>query len=92
MERLVERLARRMRRRLVRRQQVQRQGRRIHLRSTEVNEVICLGEITEKLIAQCCISPGIHRVLGQQDLTGDYIVDASGNISMPLAVLTGVVR
>lgn len=24
------------------------------------------------------------RVLGQQDLTGDYIVDASGNISMPL--------
>jgi polysaccharide export outer membrane protein len=24
------------------------------------------------------------RVLGQQDLTGDYIVDASGNISIPL--------
>jgi polysaccharide export outer membrane protein len=24
------------------------------------------------------------RVLGQQDLTGDYIVDASGNISLPL--------
>lgn len=24
------------------------------------------------------------RVLGQQDLTGDYLVDAAGNISMPL--------
>jgi voltage-gated potassium channel len=35
---------------------------RIHLRATEVNEVICLGEITERLIAQCCISPGIQRI------------------------------
>ncbi len=35
---------------------------RVHLRTTEVNEVICLGEISEKLIAQCCITPGIHHI------------------------------
>lgn len=35
---------------------------RIHLRSTEVNEVVCLGELTEMLVAQSCIAPGIARV------------------------------
>ncbi len=35
---------------------------RVHLRATEVNEVICFGELTEKLIAQSCITPGITNV------------------------------
>lgn len=35
---------------------------RVHVRSSEVNEIICLGEISEKLIAQSCISPGIKHV------------------------------
>jgi Trk K+ transport system NAD-binding subunit len=37
---------------------------RSHLRATEVNEVICLGEIAEKLLAQGCISPGVSRIFG----------------------------
>jgi Trk K+ transport system NAD-binding subunit len=36
---------------------------RAHLRRTEVNEVVCLGELSENLIAQSCITPGIARVL-----------------------------
>jgi voltage-gated potassium channel len=35
---------------------------RVHLRATEVNEIVCLGDVTEKLIAQCCITPGIKNV------------------------------
>ena len=35
---------------------------RVHLQSTDVNEVICVGEISEKLIAQSCISPGIKNI------------------------------
>ena len=35
---------------------------RVHLRSTEVNEVVCLGELTEQLIAQSCVTPGIIHV------------------------------
>lgn len=35
---------------------------RAHLEATEVNEVICLGEISEKLIAQSCISPGVKNI------------------------------
>ena len=35
---------------------------RVHVRSSEVNEIICLGEISEKLIAQSCISPGIKQI------------------------------
>ncbi len=35
---------------------------RSHLRATEVNEVICLGELTEKLLAQSCITPGSNRI------------------------------
>jgi Trk K+ transport system NAD-binding subunit len=33
-----------------------------HLHATVVNEVICLGEIAEKLVAQACISPGSSRI------------------------------
>lgn len=36
---------------------------RAHLRATEVDEVVCLGELTEQLIAQCCVTPGAGRVL-----------------------------
>ena len=36
---------------------------RVHLRSTEVNEVVCLGEVAEKLIAQSCITPGVRNIL-----------------------------
>ena len=35
---------------------------RAHLEATEVNEVVCLGDLAEKLLAQSCISPGIVRV------------------------------
>ena len=35
---------------------------RVHLQATEVNEIICLGEISEKLIAQNCISPGVQNL------------------------------
>lgn len=35
---------------------------RIHLRATEVNEVVCVGEMAEKLIAQSCITPGVKNV------------------------------
>lgn len=35
---------------------------REHLRGTLVNEVICLGEIEEKLIAQSCITPGVTNI------------------------------
>lgn len=35
---------------------------RLHLHSTEVNEIICLGDISEKLIAQSCISPGVKNI------------------------------
>lgn len=33
-----------------------------HLNATEVNEVICLGNIAEKLIAQSCITPGVKNI------------------------------
>ena len=35
---------------------------RSHLRATAVDEVICLGEVAEKIIALSCISPGISRL------------------------------
>lgn len=35
---------------------------REHLRATEVNEVVCVGEIAERLIAQSCITPGVKNV------------------------------
>ncbi len=35
---------------------------RVHLRATEVNEVVCVGEMAEKLIAQSCITPGVKNL------------------------------
>ncbi len=35
---------------------------REHLRATEVNEVVCIGEIAERLIAQSCITPGVKNI------------------------------
>jgi Trk K+ transport system NAD-binding subunit len=35
---------------------------RPHLRHTEVNEVVCLNDIAEKLLAQSCITPGLSRL------------------------------
>ncbi len=33
-----------------------------HLKAMNVDEVICLGEISEKLIAQSCITPGVKNI------------------------------
>ena len=35
---------------------------RDHLARMNVDEVVCLGEISEKLIAQSCISPGVKNI------------------------------
>lgn len=35
---------------------------RAHLSNTEVDEVVCLGELSEKLIAQSCITPGVEGI------------------------------
>jgi len=35
---------------------------RPHLETTEVNEIICIGEISEKLIALSCITPGVKNI------------------------------
>jgi Trk K+ transport system NAD-binding subunit len=35
---------------------------RAHLRTTIINEVICLGEVAEKLLAQSTITPGINQL------------------------------
>lgn len=35
---------------------------RDHLKAMNVDEVVCLGEISEKLIAQSCISPGVKNI------------------------------
>jgi hypothetical protein len=39
---------------------------RSHLKAMNVDEVICLGEISEKLIAQSCVTPGVKNLF--QDL------------------------
>jgi hypothetical protein len=36
---------------------------RKHLQSTAVDEVICIGQVAERLLAQSCVSPGIKWVL-----------------------------
>ncbi len=33
-----------------------------HLKAMNVDEVVCLGEISEKLIAQSCITPGVKNI------------------------------
>lgn len=35
---------------------------KIHLKAMNVDEVVCLGEISEKLIAQTCITPGVKNI------------------------------
>ncbi|MFH1811606.1 MAG: hypothetical protein ABIJ09_22895 [Pseudomonadota bacterium] len=35
---------------------------RAHLEATEVDEVVCMGDLSEKLLAQCCITPGVKRI------------------------------
>lgn len=35
---------------------------REHLKATDVNEIVCLGDISEKLIAQSCITPGVKNI------------------------------
>jgi hypothetical protein len=35
---------------------------RVHLEATEVDEVVCQAELDERLLAQCCVSPGIGHV------------------------------
>lgn len=35
---------------------------RAHLRATDVNEVVCQGEIAERLISQSCITPGVKNI------------------------------
>ncbi len=52
---------------------------RVHLKYTKVNEVVCIGELTEKLIAQSCISPGVknifdHLLSAQNDTTQIFTV------------------
>jgi len=38
---------------------------RVHLEATEINEVICGGEVAEKLIAQSCITPGVKNIFSR---------------------------
>ena len=35
---------------------------RSHLRATAVDEVICIGEVSEKLLAQSAVTPGVSRL------------------------------
>lgn len=60
---------------------------RVHLTGTVVNEVICRGEITEKLIAQSCVSPGVGGVLDDLLAASD---DSCHLVSLPVPpVLAG---
>jgi hypothetical protein len=45
---------------------------RIHLKGAEVNEVVCLGELAEKLIAQSCITPGVKNIF-------EHLLSSNGN-------------
>ncbi len=58
---------------------------RVHLAATEVNEVVCQGELDERVIAQCCISPGIGHVFAsllssRPDTCQLFIVDLPGEL------------
>ncbi|KPA10158.1 ion transporter [Candidatus Magnetomorum sp. HK-1] len=52
---------------------------RSHLEQTEINEIICLGEISEKLIASSCITPGVTNIfenlLTTEDGTPQIFID-----------------
>ncbi len=43
---------------------------REHLKAMNVDEVVCLGEISEKLIAQSCITPGVKNIFETLLTTG----------------------
>ena len=53
---------------------------RAHLANTEVDEVVCLGDLSEKLIAQSCITPGVggifDRLLGARESTSRFYLPA----------------
>lgn len=55
-----------------------------HLRATAVNEVICLGEVSEKLLSQSAVTPGVSRLfahlLTAQAGTGQLFVRPMPNI------------
>lgn len=42
-----------------------------HLKAMNVDEVVCLGEISEKLIAQSCITPGVKNIFENMLTTED---------------------
>lgn len=44
---------------------------REHLKAMNVDEVVCLGEISEKLIAQSCITPGVKNIFEDLLTTAD---------------------
>jgi len=52
---------------------------RSHIEKSEVNEIICLGEISEKLIASSCITPGVtnlfENLLTTEDGTPQIFID-----------------
>lgn len=53
---------------------------REHLKAMNVDEVVCLGEISEKLIAQSCITPGVKNIF--EDLL--TTADGTPQIFLPL--------
>jgi hypothetical protein len=52
---------------------------RPHIEHSEINEIICLGEISEKLIASSCITPGVTNIfenlLTTEDGTPQIFID-----------------
>jgi len=52
---------------------------RPHIEQSEINEIICLGEISEKLIASSCITPGVTNIfenlLTTEDGTPQIFID-----------------
>jgi hypothetical protein len=44
---------------------------RPHIEQSEINEIICLGEISEKLIASSCITPGVTNIFSNLLTTED---------------------
>jgi voltage-gated potassium channel len=53
---------------------------RPHIEQSEINEIICLGEISEKLIASSCITPGVTNIfenlLTTEDGTPQIFIDS----------------
>jgi len=38
---------------------------RVHVAGTQVDEVICVGELVERLVAQSCVTPGIKNIFAR---------------------------